>query len=155
MEKGGTPVNWEAFYAPFNLTIFPVSSLGIDAQSLIDFADRVGESVIGAGFECELEGIMISLRVLHPDVPRTRDTTSWSSKERRYKAVRTFDAELWQSAKFREKKTFIADAVMGVIDSIPETRLSLVKREALKELVHEAIRALKYNREKMSPEHWF
>jgi hypothetical protein len=44
---------------------------------------------------------------------------------------------------------------MGVIDSIPETRLSLVKREALKELVHEAIRALKYKREKMSPEHWF
>jgi hypothetical protein len=141
LEERGVPVDWDAFYAPFNLTIFPVVSYGIDDGLLLDdFTIRIKELVFGAEFTCELEGILIFLHLLNPEVPAAPDRMSWSSKERRYRVQRTLDFDLWQSANRRERKKMLAATVIEILESIPVKRLSESKREELVEIVREAIR---------------
>jgi len=139
LEARGVPINWDAFYAPFCLTIFPVISYGVDDQPLIDFTNRVNELVFGAEFECELEGILIFLHVLSPEVPAAADRMSWSSKKLSYRIQRTLDFDCWQAAKRKEKREILAATVVEILESIPIKRLSEPKREALVAIVRQAI----------------
>jgi hypothetical protein len=141
LEGRGVPVDWDAFYAPFNLTIFPVVSYGTDDEFLLDdFTMRIKELVFGAKFTCELAGILISLHLLKPEVPVAPDRMSWNSKGRRYRVQRTLDFDLWQFVNRRERKKMLAAAVIEILESIPVKRLSEPKREALVEIVRGAIR---------------
>jgi hypothetical protein len=140
LEGRGVPVSWDRFYALFNLTIFPVVCYGVDDQPLIDFTKRVDELVFGAEFTCELEGILISLHVLSPEIPAAPDRISWSNKHRRYKVQRTLDFDLWQAANRRERKKMLAATVIEILESIPVERLSESKRVQLVEIVREAIK---------------
>jgi hypothetical protein len=140
LEERGVAVNWDAFYAPFTLTIVPVVSYGIDDGPLCDFAIRINELVFGAAFTCELEGILIFLHVLSPEVPVAKDRVSWSNKNGEYRIQRTLDFDLWQSANRRERKKILAATVIEILESIPAKRLSEPKKQALLETVRKAIR---------------
>ena len=140
LEQMGVPVDWRQFYTPFQLTFFPISWWEIDTEPLDSYIKRLGELIIAAEFECELEGIHITLKLLSPEVPTAPDSISWRRKTLRYKMSRTLDFEGWKLLKPSEKTKLVAETVIGLFEGIPTARLSGPKKMALIGFAREAMR---------------
>ena len=133
--ENGYPVDFGAFDASFNLTIFPVTSIDVDPEYLINFSQRLRQKVRDSQFKCELADILISVVILNADVPSAKDSISWKRASRAYKIRRNINFFDWQNAKPKEKKVLLVNLIVDSLTDIPLKHLSEASKETLIKIV--------------------
>jgi hypothetical protein len=102
------------------------------------FGDAIDSTVADVPFDTKIEMLFFSPIITRPGIGPFPDKISYLRREPAINAAINVSHEAWARGDVRDRMNLVADALLGVIDSVKETKLDPRTKLKLRETIERA-----------------
>lgn len=102
------------------------------------FGDAIDSSTADVPFDTKIETLFFSPIITRPDIGPFPDKVSYLRREPGINAAINVSHEAWVRGDIRDRLNLVADALLGVVDSVKETKIDRPTKLKLRETIDKA-----------------